>query len=138
MKTAQQAAQNWQQSAGRAQTAYQEGVEGYNGDWAGATVSQQAALVAGFNNAVNSGRWAQGVQQTGTAGWKSRTVAKLSNYGTGFNAGANRQQASITKIMGALGNIVPSLPPRGDFNQNKQRATALMDSLHALKGSLGA
>ena len=27
---------------------------------------------------------------------------------------------------------------RGTFEQNKLRATAVMDSLHALKGSLGA
>jgi hypothetical protein len=138
VKSAQQAAQNWQQSAGRAQTGYQQGVEGYSGDWAGATVGQQAALVQNFNDAVASGRWASGVQGTGTAGWKAATVAKIANYGTGFSAGAQRQQTAIGKIMGALGNIVPSLPPRGDYNQNKMRALALMDSLHALKGQLGA
>ena len=70
MKTAQQAAANWSGSAGRAATSYQQGVEGYNGDWAGATVAQQAVLVANFNQAVNSGLWSQGVQQKGTAGWK--------------------------------------------------------------------
>ena len=40
--------------------------------------------------------------------------------------------------MNALGNIVPNLPPRGTFDQNKLRATTLMDALHAQKGQLSA
>ena len=138
MKSAQQAAANWIGSAGRAATEYQAGVEGYNGDWAGATTRQQSVMQNNWTQSVTSGRWAQGVQNTGTNGWKSRTVAKLSNYSTGFQAGASRQAAAIAKIIQAEQNIVGSLPPRGDYNQNKARATAVMDGLHALKGTLGA
>ena len=138
MKTAAQAAQNWQQSAGRAGTAWQQGVQSYTGDWAGSTTAQQSALVSNWNQAVSSGRWASGVQRVGTNGWKTKTEAKAANYATGFAAGAGAQQAAITKIMAALGNIVPSLPPRGTYEQNKTRATALMDNLHALRGTLGA
>ena len=138
MKTPQQAAQAWRDSAGRAQTNYQDGVQSYQGDWAGSTTSQQSALLSNFQQAVTSGRWAQGVQQVGTGGWKSRTLAKTANYGTGFTAGADRQQAAIAKIIAAEQNIVQSLPPRGTYEQNKQRATAVMDGLHALKGQLGA
>lgn len=138
MKTAQQAAANWVASAGRAATQYQAGVEGYTGDWAGATTRQQAVMQSNWDQAVASGRWAQGVNNVGTGGWKSATVARISNYSTGFQAGANKQAASAQKIMSALGNIVPNLPARGTYEQNKTRATALMDSLHALKGQLGA
>jgi hypothetical protein len=138
VKTAQQAAQNWQQSAGRAATGYQQGIEGYSGDWAGATVNQEAALLTNFQQSVTSGQWRAGVQAVGTAGWKSKTVAKIGNYSTGFSAGAQDQAAAIAKIMNALGSIVPSLPPRGTYEQNKTRATSLMDQLHALRGQLGA
>ncbi len=138
MKTAAQAAANWSASAGRATTAYNEGVQNYSGDWAGRTTSQQAALVQGFNEAVSSGRWANGVQSTGTNGWKSQTQAKAANYGVGFNAGAQKQAAAAQKIIAALGNIVGSLPPRGDFNQNVQRSVQVQTQLHALKGQLGA
>jgi hypothetical protein len=65
-------------------------------------------------------------------------VDKASNYATGFQAGASRQASAIAKIIAAEQNIVGSLPPRGDFTANKARATAVMDALHALKGSLGA
>ena len=138
MKTAQQAAQAWVESAGRAAANYSSGVNNYNGDWAGATTSQQAAMQTNWQQAVSSGRWAAGVQNTGTAGWKTATQAKTTNYTTGFQAGASRQQAAIQKIISAEQNIVNSLPPRGTYDQNKARATAVMDGLHALKGSLGA
>lgn len=138
MKTAAQAAQNWQNSQGRATQAYTDGVQNYQGDWAGATASQESAMLSNITQAVTSGRWRAGVQAVGTAGWKAATQAKAANYGTGFAAGAQAQAAAVQKIMGALGNIVPNLPPRGTYEQNKARATALMDSLHALRGQLGA
>ena len=138
MKTAAQAAANWAGSAGRAASEYQTGIENYNGDWAGATTRQQAVLVSNWNQAVTSGRWAQGVQAVGTNGWKQRTVSKIGNYSTGFTAGASRQATAIGKILAAEANIVSSLPPRGDYNANKQRASSFMDQMHSLKGTLGA
>lgn len=138
MKTAQQAAANWQASAGRAATSWQQGVEGYTGDWAGATVAQESALLTNFQQAVARGDWRNGVIATGTSGWKQQTTAKAGNYSTGFSAGAQRQAAAAVKIQNALANIVPGLPPRGTYEQNKVRATTLMDALHALRGQLGA
>lgn len=138
MKTAAQAAANWAASAGRASSDWQAGVQGYNGDWAGATTRQQSVMQQNWDQAVASGRWAQGVQNTGTAGWKSATVSKASNYTTGFQAGAQNQAAAAAKIFNALQSIVPNLPSRGTFEQNKIRATTLMDALHAQRGTLGA
>jgi len=138
MKTAQQAAANWAGSAGRAATAWTEGVNNFSGDWAGRTAAQQSVMQQNLNDAINSGRWSQGVQRVGTQGWKQATQSKASNYSTGFSAGASRQAASIAKILSAEANIVGSLPPRGTYEQNKLRATAVMDGLHSLKGTLGA
>jgi hypothetical protein len=138
MKTAQQAAANWQASQGKAATAYQEGVQGFTGDWAGATVAQEQAMLTGVTLAVTQGRWRQGVTAVGTGGWKAATVAKVGNYSTGFSAGAAAQAASAQKVMAALANIVPNLPARGTYEQNKVRATTLMDALHAQRGQLGA
>lgn len=138
MKTAQQAAANWAASAGRAATDWSQGVQNYNGDWAQATTSQQAALLQNVTAAISNGSWARGVQRVGTAGWKQKTIDKQTNFTTGFQAGAAAQAASAQKIMSALQNIVPNLPPRGTYEQNKTRSTALMDQLHALRGQLGA
>jgi len=138
VKSAQQAAQNWVNSAGRAATDWAAGVQNFTGDWAGATVSQQAAMTTNWNQAVSSGSWARGVTTTGTSGWKSATQAKSANYSTGFQAGAAAQAAAIQKIISAEQNIVPGLPPRGSYDQNKLRSTSFMDQMHALKGTLGA
>lgn len=138
MKSAAQGAANWINSAGRAATDYQQGVESYSGDWAGATTRQQSVMQTNWTQSVTSGRWANGVANVGTNGWKSATVAKIGNYSTGFQAGAQKQAAAMAKIIQAEANIVGSLPPRGDYTQNKARANAVMDGLHALKGTLGA
>lgn len=138
MKSPGQAAKNWQDSAGRASAAWTEGVQAYTGDWAGATVAQEQVALANITQAFTSGRWRAGVLATGTGGWKTATAAKAGSYTQGFAAGAPAQAASIQKIMAALSSIVPNLPPRGTYEQNKVRATTLMDALHAQRGQLGA
>lgn len=138
MKTAQQAQQAYTDAIPRATANFVAGVTAYQGDWAGKTTSQQSAMLQNLTQAINSGRWAAGVSRVGTGGWKSATEAKQANYGVGLNAGANRFNAAISKIIAAEQNIVGSLPPRGTYAQNVARATAVMDGLHALKGQLGA
>jgi hypothetical protein len=138
VKTAQQAQQAYQEAIPRATTNFGEGVNAFQGDWAGRTTSQQAVMLQNLTTAINRGDWADGVNRVGTQGWKTRTQAKLANYGVGLNAGASRFNSAITKILAAEANIVGSLPPRGTYEQNKARATAVMDGLHALKGQLGA
>lgn len=136
MKTAQQAAQNWQGSQARATTAYTQGVVAYNGDWAGATTRQQAVMQQNWIAALPT--WASRVQAVGTAGWKTATEAKAANYGTGFGAGANNYATAAAKVLNALQTGVSSLPPRGDINQNLQRSNALALYMHGLRGQLGA
>lgn len=138
MKTAQQAAANWAASQGRATQAFTEGVQNFNGDWAGRTVAQEQVALANITAAFLNGSWRAGVLDVGTGGWKAATQAKSGNYAAGFSAGAPRQAAAAQKIMAALGNIVPNLPSRGTYEQNKVRATTLMDALHAQRGQLGA
>jgi len=138
VKNAQQAAQNWTNSAGRAATAFSEGVQSTTKDQAALAVAQQATLLNNFTAAVSSGRWAAGVTRRGTAYWKSQTIAKAANYSTGFTAGASNFASAIQKIISAEQGIVSALPPRGDINQNLQRANAFALAMHSQKGNLGA
>jgi hypothetical protein len=136
VKTAQQAQANWTGSSGRAATDWAAGIQAYSGDWAAATVRQQAVMQANWNASLAT--WASKVTNVGTSGWKQATERKAPNYAQGFNAGAANYAIASGKIMNALANIVPSLPARGTYEQNKQRSTALMDALHGLRGQLGA
>lgn len=138
MKSVQQAQANWASSGPRAQSAWLAGVEGFTGDWAGATTRQQAVMLANLNDAVNSGRWAQGVNATGTNGWKTATAASGSNYANGFSKGSANYNAAAAKFMPAIQNGVNGLSPRGDIFANLDRSRALALYLHGLKGSLGA
>lgn len=130
--------QNWSGSSGRATTNYQAGVEAYNGDWAGATTAQQATMQANWLQSLSNGTWANGVNNKGTNGWKSDTVAKMANYGVGFTAGASNYSAAASKLQPFLVNAVNSLPARGDINANLQRSNALALALHAQKGNFKA
>lgn len=136
MKTAQQAAQNWSGSSGRATTAYTEGVNNTTADWAGNTVRQQSVMQANWLASLST--WANRVQEVGTAGWKSATQAKAANYGTGFSAGANNYAAAAQKLIPFLQSAVAALPPRGDINANLQRSAALAMALHQQRGNFRA
>lgn len=129
---------NWTGSSGRATTNYQAGVEAYNGDWAGATTAQQATMQQNWLQSLANGTWANGVNNKGTQGWKSDTVAKMQNYGVGFQAGANKYAAAAAKLQPFIVNAVNSLPPRGDIQANLQRAAQLDMALHNAKGQFKA
>lgn len=138
MKTAQQAATNWQNSGTRASTDYVAGVQGTTKDQAALAVAAGPRYIAGVTDAYNSGRWAAGLTRGGTPYWKQQTEKKASNYTTGYSAGASNYQAAATKVMQAIATGVANLPARGDINQNLQRANSLATYLHGLKGQLTA
>ena len=122
--------QNWTASAPKATANYQAGVEAYNGDWVGATLAQQGTMQANWLASIQNGSWANGVTAKTTQGWKTDTVNKMQNYGTGFTAGSPRYNAAASKLQPFLVNAVASLPPRGDINANLQRSAALAMALH--------
>lgn len=138
MKTAAQAAQNWQAAAPRAATAWNEGIQSTTKDQAALAAAAQPLWLAGVQDAYANNRFASGVTRRGTAYWKQQSQAKSANYQTGYSAGVNNYSAAAQKILAAEAQIVSSLPPRGDINQNLQRVQQLDMALHSLKGQLGA
>jgi hypothetical protein len=131
-------ASNWSGSAGKATTNYTAGVDAYNGDWAGATTSQQATMQQNWLQSLADGSWANGVNNVGTNGWKQATVAKQANYGVGFQAGSSKYAAAAQKLQPFVANTVASLPPRGDITANLNRAAAFDMALHNARGQFKA
>ena len=140
MKSVQQTQANWKASAPRAATDWTAGINGYTGDWAGATTRQQALMLANVTESITSGRWSSAVSAVGTQGWKAAATsqAAASNYSNGFNKGEANYNAAAAKFMPAIANGVSGLSPRGDIFANLDRSRALALYLHGLKGSLGA
>src|SRR5256885_115794 len=92
MATPQQWADQWSAGVSGAQQKYTDGINNTTVDVAGRAIANQAALLANFQQAVNSGEWARRLAAVGTQGWKSAAIAKAANYGTGAAAGKARFQ----------------------------------------------
>lgn len=138
MKSQQTALSNYTASASRAATAWADGINSTTKDQAALAVAAIPRMVAGFNDAANSGRIAAGLQRGGTAYWKSQSQAKQGAYSLGIQNGGNNFGIAIGKILAAEAQIVNSLGPRGDIMTNLQRAQQFALGLHQLRGQLGA
>ena len=138
MKTAQQAQANWTGAAGRAGTAWTEGIQSSTKDQAALAAAAQPRWLQGVQDAAANNRFANGVTRRGTSYWKSQASAKAGNYVTGYSAGGANFGSAIGKILSAEANIVSSLPARGDINANLVRASQFALAMHQYKGQLKA
>lgn len=68
--------------------------------------------------------------------WKSDMLTKgKDRIGSGAQAAQPKMANFLTKLAPVVNNAKASLPPRGTYEQNKARATKMMDALHQAKGS---
>ena len=138
MKTAQQAAANWQAASGRAGPAWTQGIQQTQKDQAALAAAAQPRWLQGVQDAAANNRFANGVTRRGTPYWKSQSEKKSSNYINGYTAGADNYNSAATKIINAEQGIVAGLSPRGDVMQNLQRSQQFALAMHQLKGTLKA
>ena len=87
------AQQRWQASASGAQQKFVDGVQATTKDPTALAAQASQKMLNGVTQAVTSGYWARRLAEVGQAGWKSATVAKASNYGTGIQASGTKYQA---------------------------------------------
>jgi len=125
----------WQSSASSAQTRYTEGIQSTTKDPTALATAAQAKLLVGFNDAINSGRWARNLQAVGAQGWKSAAVAKAANYSTGIAAGVNKYQSAMQTwlpIIQSSAQQVASMP-NNSFQDAVNRSVQMMTLLHNAK-----
>jgi hypothetical protein len=133
--TPQQAGAAWSAGFSGATQTVTDGVNATNKDWAQRTIAAKNAILAGIQAAFTSGRWDQGVQRTGTQGWKQAMLQKgIPHMATGATVGAAHYAAFRAQWDSFAQQAVAALPPRGSYEQNKQRSMQLQDSFHAAKG----
>lgn len=112
MKTPTESQAKWQRRVSQAGQDYQTGVQNATG-WADAAVSASARRDAGLQAAMADGRINAGIQRTGDAGWKSKTLAKgpaawsagVQNGGAAYLAGANKNAQYQAAAQAATANI---------------------------------
>lgn len=125
----------WTGSAGTAQTRYSEGIQGTTVDPTALAVAAQSALLANFNAAVQSGHWARRLQAVGANGWKNATLAKASNYATGFQAGQQKYQSAMQTWLPIIQSTAQQVKstPAVTFQDRLQRSVAFATALHNAK-----
>lgn len=125
----------WRDSASAGQTRYSEGVQATQVDVVGRAIAAQPKLLTNFQQAVTSGRWARNLQDRGTAGWKSATLAKASNYATGIAAGVDDYQRSMQTWLPIIQSAAASVQsmPNTSFADSIARMTAFATALHNAK-----
>lgn len=137
-KTLEQTVQRWQQGAGGAQQAFTDGVNNTTVDVVGRAIANQAGLLQGFNDAVNSGRWAGALQRVGTSGWKSRTAAKAANYGVGITAGVDAFSSAMATWLPRINSAAAAAKamPGATIDQRIARSAYLQRTLYNAKRGL--
>jgi hypothetical protein len=131
----QQAVQRWKDGASTGQTRFVEGVQATTVDPTQLAIAAQAKLLAGFNDAVQSGRWARNLASVGAAGWKQATLAKANNYSTGISAGAGNYQSAMQTwgpIIDSAASQVATMP-NNSFADSLARMNAFATALHNAK-----
>lgn len=127
--------QRWKDSAAQGQQRYTEGIQATQVDVVGRAVAAQTKMLNNVTAAVTSGRWARGLQQVGTAGWKSASIAKANNYATGISASGDKyaQAAQVWyPIIDSAAASVHSMP-NNSFADSIARMTAFSTALHNAK-----
>ena len=137
-KTLDQTVARWTAGAGGAQQAYQDGVNNTTVDVVGRAIANQAGLLQGFNDAVNSGRWAGALQKVGTSGWKAQTSAKAANYGVGITAGTGNYQSAMATWLPRINSAAAAAKamPGATIGQRIARSAYLQQTLYNQKRGL--
>lgn len=126
------AAQKWETNTSGAQQAWQDGISRVK------TAPGQLAAAASDvwlqNVTAAKNRYQANVGKVTLSAWQAATTAKASNFGTGVAAGQAKMAGFMQAFLPKAQSIAASLPARGGYAANKQRAIAMMDQLHAMKG----
>lgn len=128
----------WTNSGATAQANYVKGIQQSTKPIVQAAVNAQGAMVANFNQAVQSGRWAARLGAVGDAGIKAAAIAKQANFSNGLTQGQQKYQTAmqtwlpIIDAAAANANAMPS----GSLSQNLARANAFATALYNAKRGL--
>lgn len=134
-KNSQQMAATWAQNYGASGQAMTRGVQNPTRDPTTAAIGQQNTMVANWNAAVTSGRWAAGLQAAGLQGWQQGMINKtIPQLAQRAQVGAAHVQAFLAAWLPAVQSQVQQLPARADYATNKQRMNTLLDWMHSQKG----
>lgn len=127
-------AAKWQERAGAAAPAYQDGVQNPSEDWQRQTLAAAENWKIATTRAAADGRFQKGVQKVSTDEQIQASVQKgTARYGQGIAIAGPDFAEGIAPVLQVINTIVlPPKKPKGDVS-NLQRVGALAAAQHAAK-----
>lgn len=119
--SAQEVVAKWQQRASAASQDYASGVANTQEDPTALAITAIPRMQQRFNDAVNSGKVANGLRRVGKAGWQAAVAAKgVTNYQSGIAAATAKATDAFTRLLSFeqnLQNQVNSMPSNTDADR---------------------
>ena len=86
------------------------------------------------NTVAAKARFARNVGNVSLGAWQTAASTKgVDRIASGAAAAHDKQVAFYQKLLPFIAQAKASLPARGTYEQNKTRATAMMDKMHAFQ-----
>ena len=131
--TPDQVAAQWAQRLAGSTDKMQAGAEAVTVSPGQAAARQKAVWAQ--NVAASQDKWAKNVAAVTTQSWQNSYVTKgLPRVGTGATAAVPKMTTFFSKLLPYIAQQKTQLPARGTYEQNKNRAMAWMDKMHAFAG----
>jgi hypothetical protein len=127
-------ADNWQKGMANSSAALTAGVQAVTVNPADQAIAAIPRMVAGVQAAAADGRIERGLRRTTLQSWQTAMIQKgAPRIATGANAAKPKMVQFFTQMLPFQQQLVSTLPPRGDTQQNIQRAVAMMNGMSQFK-----
>lgn len=129
---------NWKGSTATGEQKYVQGIQATQVDPTQLAIQAQSALLANFNQAVQSGRWAQRLGAAGKGKWQTNSVNKATNWSTGVQQGGDAYQAAMSVWLPIIDSAAATVRnmPSGTLAASQARAAQFMSILYNRKRGL--
>ena len=111
----------------------QRGIDAVTESPAEAAIAKQDKMITNLTAAVQSGRWAAGLQKVTLAEWKTKTKEKVASRLSGGVDGAMAKRRDFDQYLAnTLNQVLPSVQAMPDmtFEDSVNRVRAVMEHMH--------
>ena len=134
IKSLDRVAKKWTDVTPGRSSEYEAGVRSPKKDWAQATSEAAESYSQGVQAAISQGRFAKGVQQSGSGAWREGALNKgVSRWPQGVRVSGGKYQQGFAPFHAAIaGTQLPPKGPKGD-PRNYDRVRVIGEALHNTK-----
>jgi hypothetical protein len=136
-QTSAQIAANWAQRLGASSDKMTAGVNAVTVAPGQAAARQKNVYLQ--NVQANADKWAKNVAAVPLSDWQSAYITKgIPRIASGATQAQGKMQDFMDKLLPYQQSALSSLPARGTYDQNKNRAMQWMDKMHAFNYKSGS